>query len=81
MSIPQRVCIFCASSPAIDPLFFEVAHELALDLLNNQIAIHYGGGKSGLMGKIADTYISGNGEITGYYALFHANMSWGHPRD
>ena len=74
-----NVCIFCASSPAIDPLYFEVAHLLALELLKNKVSINYGGGKSGLMGEIADTYLAGNGRITGYLPHFMNEMGWRHP--
>lgn len=74
----QKVCIFCASSPAIDPIYFEVAHLLALELLKNKVSVNYGGGKSGLMGEIADTYLIGNGRITGFIPHFMEEMGWSH---
>ena len=73
-----KVCIFCASSPAIDQMYFEVAHILALELLKNKVSVNYGGGKHGLMGEIAETYLLGDGKITGYIPQFMHDMGWGH---
>lgn len=74
----ERVCIFCASSPGIEQLYFEAAGKLAETLLQNGIAVNYGGGGMGLMGHIADKMISGGGQVTGYIPSFMKEMEWQH---
>ena len=74
----KRVAIFCASSPGIDDIYFEAAEELSRDLVKNKIAVVYGGGGIGLMGKIADTVLELGGEITGIIPIFMKEMEWAH---
>lgn len=75
----QRVAIFCASSPGVDKVYFDMAGRLAHQLATNNIAVSYGGGGVGLMGKIADEILSVGGMITGYIPVFMKEMEWAHP--
>lgn len=75
----KKICIFCASSPQIDKVYFKDAEILAKILLENNIHVVYGGGHAGLMGCIADTYLSEGGEITGIIPGFMKDMKWAHP--
>lgn len=75
----NRVAIFCASSPGVDQVYFEMAETLALELAANNIAVNYGGGGVGLMGTIADTMFEKGGKITGYIPVFMKQMEWAHP--
>lgn len=74
----KRVAIFCASSPGIDDSYFKAAEDLSRELVKNNIAITYGGGGIGLMGKIADTVLELEGEITGIIPVFMMEMEWAH---
>ncbi len=74
----ERVCIFCASSPGIDNDFFDAAEALARELVKNDIAVNYGGGRAGLMGRIADVMVEGGGSVTGYIPDFMIKMEWAH---
>jgi uncharacterized protein (TIGR00730 family) len=75
----NRVAIFCASSPGIDQIYFDLTENLTELLVKENIAINYGGGGIGLMGRIADTVLSLNGKITGYIPIFMKEMEWAHP--
>jgi len=75
----KKVCVFCASSPGIDKIYFRDAELLGKIFLKNNIHVVYGGGGSGLMGHLADTIISGGGGITGIIPQFMKKMHWSHP--
>jgi uncharacterized protein (TIGR00730 family) len=76
----KKVCVFCASSLEIDKVYFRDAELLAGIFVENNIHVVYGGGVAGLMGKIADTILSGGGGITGIIPTFMKNMNWSHPK-
>ena len=80
MEKPERVCVFCASSPGIDPVYFEATEALAGLLADSRISVNYGGGGIGLMGKLADVILEKGGDITGYIPVFMKAMEWAHPR-
>lgn len=75
----KRVAVFCASSPGIDDVYFDMAERLAKEFAENKIAINFGGGSVGLMGRMADVILENNGEITGYIPVFMKDMHWAHP--
>ena len=79
MAKPLKICIFCASSPGIDPVYFSAAEELGLILADNSVQVVYGGGAVGLMGRLADTVMSRGGRVTGVIPRFMMKMNWGHP--
>jgi uncharacterized protein (TIGR00730 family) len=76
----SKVCIYSASSDKVDKVYFDAAERLSLALLHEHVAINYGGGWVGLMGKLAEVYLSGNGSITGIIPLFMMEEHWGHPK-
>jgi uncharacterized protein (TIGR00730 family) len=75
----ERVCLFCASSPGIDKVFFDDAEILAKEMVKHDIAVNYGGGAVGLMGRVADVMLAGGGSVTGYIPHFMVKMEWAHP--
>jgi uncharacterized protein (TIGR00730 family) len=74
----KTVCIYCSSSSKIDNVYFDAAEELAKILVKKEIIVVFGGGSSGLMGKIADTVIKNNGEIIGIMPNFMRAIEWDH---
>jgi len=76
----KRVAIFCASSPGVDQVYFEMAGRLAEILAENKIAVNYGGGAVGLMGKIADVMLEKGGSIKGFIPVFMQQMQWSHSK-
>lgn len=61
----QTVAIFCASSPGANPLY-QVAARAAGELLaRTGRRVVYGGGRTGLMGALAEGVLAAGGEIVG----------------
>jgi uncharacterized protein (TIGR00730 family) len=78
MSEIRTVCVYCASSDHCRPIFLESAYTLGNILANESIDIVYGGGSTGLMGRLADGAIAGNGHVRGIIPQFMQNLEWGH---
>lgn len=75
----MKVCVYCASSAKIAPIFFEATGALAKELVKKDIKVVYGGGATGLMGKLADVIVEEGGEIKGIMPHFMHEVEWGHP--
>lgn len=61
----QRICVFCGSSPGINPVFADAARELGRTLADAGIGLVFGGGSVGLMGIIANAVLDCGGQVTG----------------
>lgn len=59
------VCVYCASSPGTDPRWGRLADEFGGLLGSHGIRLVYGGGRAGLMGRVADACLAAGGEVTG----------------
>ncbi|WP_118857488.1 TIGR00730 family Rossman fold protein [Sphingomonas mesophila] len=65
MTSLKRLAVYCGAAPGGDPLFAEVARELAGIMATRGIDLVYGGGKLGLMGIMADTILAAGGRAYG----------------
>lgn len=74
----RRICIYCASSNKVAQKHFEATDVLANDLIKHKITAVYGGGSAGLMGRLANTMLAGNGKIVGVLPRFMEKVEWGH---
>lgn len=54
----RSVCVFCGSSLGNDPQYAKEAEALGKELAKNGIKLVYGGGRAGLMGIVADSWVS-----------------------
>jgi uncharacterized protein (TIGR00730 family) len=63
--IVQSVCVFCGSSPGLDPAFAASAAEVGRLLAGSGRALVYGGGHVGLMGIVADAALGAGGRVIG----------------
>ncbi|MDQ3130446.1 MAG: TIGR00730 family Rossman fold protein [Acidobacteriota bacterium] len=61
----KRICVFCGSSNGANPVYLETAETVGRFLVSRNIELVYGGGRVGLMGKIADTVLAGGGKVIG----------------
>ena len=61
----QSLCVYCGASSGKDAIHAETARHLASVLVQNDIALVYGGGHVGLMGIIADAVLAAGGKVTG----------------
>ncbi len=59
------ICVYCASSPGSNQAITDATIELGRLLAEERIRLVYGGGAVGLMGLLADTVLTGGGEVTG----------------
>ncbi len=61
----HRVCVYCGSSPGINPEYAESARALGTRLAERGHGLVYGGGHVGVMGVIADAVLAAGGEVIG----------------
>ena len=66
----MKLCVYCASSAKVNPVFFRATTTLAKIFVKNNIDIVYGGGSVGLMGCLADTILKEGGNIQGIMPKF-----------
>jgi uncharacterized protein (TIGR00730 family) len=74
----KRVCVYCASSDKVDKVYFDAVTVLAKQLVNSNIQVIYGGGASGLMGKLADDVLHFGGHVIGIMPNFMKDVEWAH---
>lgn len=79
MSSPiHQVCVYCASSALTPQKYLEATDVLARDLVAAKINVVFGGGSTGLMGRLADTILALGGSITGIMPQFMKEVEWAH---
>lgn len=61
----KSLCIYCGASLGDNPAYADAARSLAKVMVNQGIALVYGGGNVGLMGVIADEVLRLGGKATG----------------
>ena len=61
----MRWCVYCASSPGVDPRVTAATRELGHAFAQRGIELVYGGGRTGLMGTVADAAIEAGGHVIG----------------
>ncbi|WP_427110653.1 TIGR00730 family Rossman fold protein [Lysinibacillus xylanilyticus] len=59
------MAVYCGSGLGKNPIYAEKAAELGTVLAQNGHGVVYGGSKTGLMGKVADAVLAGDGEVVG----------------
>lgn len=74
----KSLCIYCGSSPGSSPLYAQAARSLAQQMVDDNIALVYGGGNVGLMGVIADEVIRLGGVATGVIPMALMEKELGH---
>jgi len=61
----KSICVFCGSSDAVSSDYLAAARQMGRTLAKRGFRLIYGGGKTGLMGAVADGVLEGNGEVIG----------------
>ena len=61
----QSVAVFCGSKPGKNPVFMQHAKELGKLLAILKLKLVYGGGRTGMMGAIADATLAHGGTAMG----------------
>ncbi len=66
----KQLGVFCGSSSGARPEYTAAAVELGSVLVERGIGLVYGGGRIGLMGRVAEAVIAGGGEVIGVIPEF-----------
>lgn len=61
----KSICVFCGSSDAVHDDYKKAAFQMGVTLAQHGIRLIYGGGKTGLMGEVANGTLSAGGEVIG----------------
>ena len=61
----KSICVFCGSADAVHSDYKSAAWTMGRVLAERGIRLVYGGGKTGLMGAVADGALSARGEVIG----------------
>ena len=61
----KRLAVYCGSATPDDPAFIETARHVGRTLASRGIGVVYGGGRTGLMGAVADAALAAGGEVIG----------------
>lgn len=78
----KSICVYCGSADHVHPDYQTAAHQLGQTLAQRGIELIFGGGKTGLMGAVADGALQAGGKVTGVIvesmntpALAHASLT------
>jgi uncharacterized protein (TIGR00730 family) len=75
----QSVCVFCGSSPGIDPAYAQAARSLGRTLAEANVRLVFGGGHVGLMGVISNAALEAGGEAIGIIPKSLVERELAHP--
>ena len=74
----KNVCVYCASSTKIAPVYFAAAKELGRLLAMHGINLINGAGSLGLMAATSDAVLEAGGTVTGIIPRFMVEQGWQH---
>jgi len=74
----KRICVYCASSEQVAEQYLDAALELGRILARAGVTVVYGGGRLGLMGRLAEGSLAAEGKIIGVIPRFMQQLEWGH---
>jgi len=61
----KSICVYCGSANQASQEYFRAAHRMGETLARRGLTLIFGGGKTGLMGALADSVVENGGEVTG----------------
>ena len=73
-----KICIFAGSASGHDPSLSEATHKIGIMAAARGHGVVYGGGRTGLMGAVADGALSQGGYVHGIIPKFLENLEVGH---
>lgn len=75
----KSLCVYCGASIGASADYAHAARNLAVSLVERNIALVYGGGNIGLMGIIANETLRLGGHVTGVIPKALMELEIGHP--
>lgn len=61
----KRLAVVCGAKPGQDPAYMKMAQSFGQEMAKRGIDLVYGGGKFGLMGRVANTVADNGGQVYG----------------
>ena len=61
----KSICIYCGSANQASRKYILAAHRMGETLARRGLTLIYGGGRTGLMGALADSVLAGGGQVIG----------------
>jgi uncharacterized protein (TIGR00730 family) len=61
----KSICVYCGSANQASRQFFQAAEKMGATLARAGLTLVYGGGKTGLMGALADSVLASGGQVIG----------------
>ena len=61
----NSICVFCGSSDSVHSDYISAARTMGIILAERGLRLIYGGGKTGLMGAVANGVLEAGGQVTG----------------
>jgi uncharacterized protein (TIGR00730 family) len=61
----KRVCVYCGSHDGARPSYLQAARDMGSLLAQRNLQLVYGGGRTGLMGALADSVLAHGGKVIG----------------
>ena len=74
----KKICVFTGAAIGDNPIYSNSAYQLGQMIASRKLGLVYGGGKMGLMGKVADGVIEAGGHVTGVIPRFLDSVEIGH---
>ena len=61
----KSICVYCGSANQASPKYFQAARRMGETLARAGLTLVYGGGRTGLMGALADSTLEAGGQVFG----------------
>ncbi len=80
MELHSAICVYCASSSNIAPIYIDNAFRLGQLIARTEKAVVCGAGRTGLMGSLIDGALDCQGTAIGVIPQFMVDNGWHHPQ-
>lgn len=78
MTTLRTLCVYCGSSGRVDPRHLDAASELGRMAAERGVAVVFGGGRVGSMGRLADGALAAGGRVVGIIPEHLQDQEVGH---
>lgn len=75
----ESICVYCGSADGVATRFLEAARAMGAALARNGLGLIYGGGRTGLMGALADAALEQGGQVVGVIPSTMNTPALAHP--
>jgi len=74
----KSIAVYCASSATLEPIYHNAAAALGREIVAAGASLVCGGGRTGLMGEVANAVLVAGGTATGVIPEFMKQRGWHH---